>query len=483
MMIKKNVVFLLISTFIFALVASASYLSYQKNESNIIQSNITEKVITEIQGQFEIYIDELISGGIVTSEYFSQKQATNKNYEHTVGSTIGNLKSIYGINLLNADGKIIRVYPYQTNQKSLGKVTQNIAALNESYQRKEEYWFSPPFDLYQGLRGFAIYIPIKKNGDLLGWVAAVISIKSFFENVSSLPFLQDYHLIIKDEQTSLNYFKSNFLKMPSKVTTEEKYIRGRKIDFISWPRSTLLTMNIALVSLSFSLLVAFIITYLYALAENKQKNTLSLAKVQDMLNYSLQDASSITLIQLNQIEILKSAPEYISTDKIKQLAQYLFTLFNQINCLKKIIDEEDTRSLLKYPLLPLLTEIKDDTKAKFEEKDITLNINTINFAGKNVMAHLWLLQHSVLENVFNTIYEKSAPGSTISINWQENDGLGRIIIHNEYSSTSFSKPEESIDERAIVTAKKIMQIMFGDIQVKSNAAGELSYEIIFSLQD
>ncbi|MGE3611272.1 MAG: hypothetical protein AB7I27_16890 [Bacteriovoracaceae bacterium] len=137
-----------------------------------------------IQDRFNIYLELPLSLGLIAADYLSTGDITSFNYQPFAQKILTVNEEILGLNILDINGQIIRVFPESTNSNALGKISQNIAALKLSYQKNEKFWFSSPFRLYQGKLGFIFYIPIIKNNKLNGWLAVVVSSENFYKNLN-----------------------------------------------------------------------------------------------------------------------------------------------------------------------------------------------------------------------------------------------------------------------------------------------------------
>ncbi|MFP5458736.1 MAG: hypothetical protein ACLGG7_08385, partial [Bacteriovoracia bacterium] len=117
------------------------------------------------------------------------------------------LPEVVGVNLLDASGRIVRIWPEEYNSSALGKVSQNIIPLTESLSRGEALWLSPPFRLFQGDQGFAYYQPLTQKGQQIGWLAVVVTSETFFKEFAKSEYGRNFHLMAIDEVTGEKYFQ------------------------------------------------------------------------------------------------------------------------------------------------------------------------------------------------------------------------------------------------------------------------------------
>ena len=462
-MVKNKLIFFSVSFLIFFMVAySTSF--YQQSLAREKQTKDMTHIIETFEDQFENFIDGLLLKGIVVSEYFPEGDISNKKYDSLARSIIIEYNDILGVNLVDLHGKIIKVYPYATNKMTLGKDSQNYPYLLESLKRNEEFWLSPPFPLYQGPFGFILYIPIHKSDKLTGWLAPVISLNDFFKRFIRSDFFTQYNLIINDVETNRNYFETDQLPKNTETTLKREFvIRGRKINFTSWPRGVDSPFNHLGISLSLAILLSFVSTYLYIFFEGREKQSISLDEVESLLRQSINDASgNFTLIQ-NQMELLKLGTSHISHDRLLYQTSFMAILLEQIKILKRIANKDESAKLEKMSLSVVLSDVLLGLRDKLEEKRISLIYLPIQFTHVEVCAHKWLLTHGVFNTILRQIIFYATEDSKLEISHTKEKYFHHIQIQDGAFKLETSNSNTKHGDKNFINARRILHLFKGDI--------------------
>lgn len=429
-----------------------------------------------------MFIDSLISKGIVTSEYFSQGSLYTKNYEQLAGNILEHYDEILGINIVDHEGNIIRVYPYHDNKVSLGKKSQNYNLMKASYDLGEEYWISAPFTLYQGPQGFVVYIPIKKNDKLMGWIAPVISNDRFFKKFMTANFLRSYELVIQDAKTGLNYFSTaNPRGVKSAIKRQTVKIRGRELLFLSWAKRPFTDAYLWPLSLFMALIISFLATYLFGLLEQKFHSNMQSDEVDQLLRISIQDASNGMILVQNQLELMKLGAGHISPERISLHASYITNLLEQIKILQRISNQDESTKLNKTPLYPIITEVMDQLHEAIEIKNITFEMDVDDLSLISIYAHKALFKSSVLSNLFGHIIYHAGKGTRIQIKNSERKFNREISVTVNDPGAASDFKEKMRSERSLIGIKRVVELHQGKFSLDSTSNGGLVFNLVLPL--
>ena len=157
-------------------VLSNTRLEGKRNDLTLKQANVIKNDVDE---RLRLYLNGTMGARMVASAFWEQIIVEDNEYRKLAETLVTEFPEIYGVNQVEPNGLISRVYPEERNKPAKGLISQNIQHLKDSLARHDKFWFSPPFDLYQGGRGFVCYVPLKKNEKHLGWLAIVISTEPF----------------------------------------------------------------------------------------------------------------------------------------------------------------------------------------------------------------------------------------------------------------------------------------------------------------
>lgn len=479
---KKNKIIFFLSCFAVSFFMIYAITFRQHVRQAEILTNEASVIHEEVLHRFELFMDSLISRGIVTSEYFSQGTLYTKNYEQLASSLIANYDEILGINIVDQKGQIIRVFPYEDNKMVLGKKSQNFEFMMKSFEAGDEFWISSPFKLYQGPQGFVVYVPIKRDQELMGWIAPVISNERFFKKFVTANFMQSYGLVIRDAATGLSYFATgNPEEIKTPIRRQSVNIRGRELIFLSWQKKPSTDNYLWPLSIFMALIISFIMTYLYGLFEQKLHSNMHPDEVDNLLRVSIQDASSGMVLIQNQLELMKLGASHISPKRISLHAMYISNLLEQIKILQRISNQDESTKLHKTLLLPLLTEVTDYFNETVENKKIALVLNSEDLAKVSFFAHSTLFKNSVLLNLFNHIIQNTSPGTTIQINNTQNKYHHQISITVIDLLASSDFREKMKSDRSLTGARRVLELHQGELLIENNTQGHLIFLILLPL--
>lgn len=477
---NKIIFFLACFTVAFLMVYAITFRQHAKQEE--LLNSEASVIHEEVLDRFEMFIDSLISKGIVTSEYFSQGSLYTKNYEQLAGNILEHYDEIQGINIVDHEGNIVRVYPYQDNKESLSKRSQNFKFMKQSFDAGEEYWISSPFTLYQGPQGFVVYIPIKKDDKLMGWIAPVISNERFFKKFMTANFLRSYELVIQDAKTGLSYFSTGDPRtVKGAVKRQSVKIRGRELLFQSWAKKPYTDAYLWPLSLFMALIISFLATYLFGLLEQKFHSNMQSDEVDQLLRISIQDASNGMILVQNQLELMKLGAGHISPERISLHAAYITNLLEQIKILQRISNQDESAKLNKMALLPILTEVTDQLHDAFENKKIVIDLNQSEFEHIYLYAHQALFKTSVLTNLFSHIIYHAGKGTTLQIKNTERKFHREIalIVTDPGAASDFKEKMRS--ERSLIGIKRVVELHQGKFSLDSTSNGGLIFNLVLPI--
>lgn len=452
-------------------IAKRQHLIHQK-ETKIIQQ--------EINNRFNLFLDVTLVIGQISSVYIhDQSRRDDNSYEKLVEKILEEKDYILGLNQLNADGKIINIYPTRANQGAKDKITQNYAELIKSFELGEKYWFSPPFSLFQGELGFAFYIPIIENGKLFGWIAAVISSQQFFERFKTMDFFSVYGLVIKDELTGTTYFSTGIVPENGMLEEVKSQIRGRSIIFQSWriDGSKKFSLSFAwqfLTCLVFSLFIAFVMK----IHLQKKKAYSRLENISDLLKLTSKEALT-KLMDIQSEYLLIGSTGFIRTSVVEKDVHSITNLIEQIDLLQHIAESEQVEEE-SFEILPLLIVQIKDLQDVIEKKDIRINLNSESFNEVKVTGNKWLVSHTVIKNALSYCVLLSKPSSIIVISHTTSSSECSTIFHIEkvYEEEAY-KPFKV--ERRLLVAQNVMDLLNGEISIQNDERGGIILKLTLNV--
>lgn len=429
-------------------------------ETRIIQENIRDR--------FNLFLKVPVSVGFISAELFSREKDLLKRKYTQAATTVRQINpEILGINVVNLDGEIIRVFPAEKNPSTIGKVSQQYPLLKESYQKGEKYFFSPPFKLYQGFAGFAFYFPIVTSEQLRGWVAMVINSEDFFKKFKLYELTSVYNLIIKDKKTNLNYFASSGAPGPdTKVYETVVNQMGREIIFQSWRvDGTSFVLFPQYGNLLIALFMALVAAFMNKLQEQKKKARAQLADISGLLTLTSKEALS-NLVDIHD-EISKSEKLTGEGPYLRNI-NYITNLIEQIDLLQTMAQSREGAHFETNPFLPLLENQLHLLEEILAKKDLHIIYKKENLANVIIHANGWLIQNSVLANILSHCVIYAQPGSMILIENKGSEDDNVITFHIQ--KVHHKGPESnslSLDRRMEV-ARRILHIYQGELYIQND---------------
>ena len=422
----------------------------------------------EISHQFELMLDVSLVIGNMASVYIHQ-QDQNVHYGELVQKVLQEKDYIQGLNQLNYQGRIIHTYPQENNRDALGKVTQNYPELVESYQRGEKFWFSPPFELYQGGTGFVFYIPIKSKGKLLGWIAPVISSQIFFNHFRSMDFFSKYDLTIKDEETANFYFETGL--PPKEQATKEikNNMWGRNITFQSWPKASNPQFELPFIwRFLICLAVSLFCGLMMKIYLQKKKAYQRLENIRDVLKLTSNEVlSKLMDIQNNYLSL--GADGFLSTNVVEKDIQSVTNLIEQIELLQNIASSEQIEEET-FEILPLIKEHLELLQEVVPRKNLKLKLDAESFLGIKVTGNKWLVSNTVLKNALSYSALISQPDGRIEVSHTVSPRECSTIFHIEKVIEREISQTFKIERRLLV-ARNVMELLDGHITIHEDGAG------------
>lgn len=452
---KKKLTFILILSFVLFCMILQTLSGVINNEQNKIDAQEISIIQENVKDRFKIYMQMPLSLAIIGADYFSEGSLTEKSYGNFFDKVLLINKEILGFNLLDENGRIVKVYPEKTNNRAFGKFSQNIQALKKSFENGEQFWLSPPFKLYQGEVGFAFYVPITKEKKLVGWFTAVITTRGFIQNFSLKEFLKTYELNIKDVSSETPYFATAITPATGlKIYESMGEIFGRKVVFQSWRKTLRAEFSLPLHwMILFSLIMALVTTQIFKVIEQRRRSQEQLSDIGILLKLTSNEA-------LSNLVDAESEAQNTSSEQ----SGYLNNLLEQINLLQTMTKDSND---LYQDSFSLSETFKEQIRFFYEivaKKKILLDLN---FGPENdfITANKWLIEHSVIHNVLSHAIVLAKLESKVLISSSINRGI--LTIKIEVPKIQEKRLAINWDRRMEV-AKKTLNIYLGNLSIENN---------------
>lgn len=428
----------------------------------------TEIIQEHVKDRFNLFLKLPLSLGFIGSDYFSENKLSMEDAPFAKNLLSLN-KDILGLNLLDDKGTIVSVFPSTDNQNARGRTTQNYVHLRNSIAKKESFWLSPPFTLFQGQPGFVFYIPVfHANGKHKGWFAPVISTSLFDTEFKLEEFLKTYDLIIRDVETGIPYFATGIGPDKNQKSYQRKVkLFNRELEFLSWRKNSQshLTARWEVIFL-FSLVPAFFITFMMNLFYQRKAARHQLKDISLLLGLTSKEALA-KLVDL-QSEFYKIG----ATENIT----FVTNLIEQIELLQTIAYTGQEMELKLQPFLPLLHDEIQNLQDIIQKKNLRITYHDECFNGVNVEVNSWLLQNCVLNNILTHSIIHAEIGTSMNIDCKKEDDKAFIIFHTQMVMSGPDMTVANIDRRMEV-AKRALSIYKGELFLQRDLAGGIIIRI------
>lgn len=432
-----------------------------------VQHQATQILQQEISQKFQLALDVTLVIGQMSSAFIFN-ESNLSSYDEFIEPILKEKPYILGLNQLDAQGKIINIFPQETNENAMGKVSQSVPMLLESYQKGEKFWFSPPIKLFQGTTGFIFYIPIHNKNKLLGWMASVISSDLFFEHFRNMDFFHKYELIIKDESSGNVYFETALPPQEGYFEDIKSSLWGRSITFQSWPKITHAHFEIPFyLRFLSSLFFAFALTFFMKEHLQKQKAYSRLEDISDVLKITSNEI--LSKIMDIQNDYLSKEDSFVSSEATEKEIQSVNNLFEQIELLQNIASSEHFDEET-FEILPLLKEQFLLLREIISKKNLYLQLDSESFNEVKLTGNKWLISNTVLKNVLSFSALISRPDGKIEVTHTVSPRECSTIFYIENIIEEEMSKAFRIDRRLLV-AQNVMNILNGEITIREDSSG------------
>lgn len=446
------------------------YLAKNQEQHEFKQNKI---ILEDIKFRFQLFLDIQNSIGTIGSEYFSKGDLVKTDYGPLSNQKLFQInRQIIGFNVVNDQGMIIKVFPYENNKKALGHKSQNYDDLKASFTKGDPLWFSPPFKLFQGDYGFALYFPISHAKKLKGWFATVVSTQKFRGDFDVREFLSTYELTILDNKTQRPYYSTAVLPEGGDVRSYSStgIFQGREITFMSWrkdgaPVILFPTLWILIGSFIFSLLMVIIFRFY----DQRKKARLQLKDISMLLRMTSKEAVS-RLIDLQQ-EIFKVGN--------LENARYVTNLIEQVDLLQSTANERKEIEQEFVCILPVLLAEIEDADYLIKKKEIHLKFDKEKFVNLEIKTNPWLFKNNVLGSIITYAIIHAEHGSGLSIHCHKQYHRHVLTFHTERTYSMDSEGQFINMDRRIAVANSILNLSNASIKIDYDAAGGMLIRLEF----
>ncbi len=461
-------------------VLSNTRLEAKRNDLTLKQANIIQNDVHE---RLRLYLNGTMGARIVASAFWEQIIVEDNEYRKLAEALVTEFPEIYGVNQVEPNGLISRVYPEDRNGPAKGLISQNIKFLNASLERNEKFWFSPPFDLYQGGRGFVCYVPLKKNGKHLGWLAIVITTDRFFDYFTDNEFGKNFNVEVVDIKTGQPYINGpvSSADYRGELLFENTLTQfGREIVVKVWPKDHIAPPAFPwLIPAGLALFVSLLATLAFNWWTQREDARRSLASLNNLLRLTIHDtAASLTSIK-GYLEIMKNDSSLMPVERLSRHVGFIVDLLDQMKLVRHLSTSNESWKKERLPLLNLVLEVSEVMSERLRNKDILLRYDPEELAEAHMTLNRGLFAHSVLVNILSNAIMLSPVGSTIVISHRMVDGMHEVDVLDRgpgvpkltLKQLKEKKVHDTGSSFGLLIAQQVIELHGGELQVQNSVDG------------
>lgn len=427
----------------------------------------TKAILEIVTDRFKRYLELPNMVGLLGAQQLSS-DIHKVNYEKYAELVKKSNPEFLAFNIVDDKGLIFRVFPLESNTKALGRRSQNLGLLLESFEKKEPYYLSQPFRLYQGQQGFIFYIPMVKESRLQGWYAVVISSEGFLEKFALNDFLKVFDLVIIDELSGNDYFATSIGPKDehTKVFSRHETLFGRKMYFKTWRKDeTPIHSYPWYFSVAISLSLAAASWFMISLYEQRRRASGQLKNISMLLRVTSKEALS-NLIEIHSEFNQLNLPDGERLERLSRDINYLTNLIEQIDLLQTMAHNREGFSKGSHSFVQLFRAQLENFSDVLLRKNIKIELNEKEFQDVQIRMNEWLFCNSVLSNVLSHLLIHIEPNSRLKLETQSRGQRQSIAFRIKNRPVPDQSPK--LVTRRIEVAKKFLQLQLGDLREEMN---------------
>lgn len=430
-------------------------------------------ILHGIEDQLRLHLKGVVASQVGVAELWKRGSVDEETYNRVAEKIQATLPEVVGVNLLDASGRIVRIWPRDYNSRALGKVSQNLLPLTESRARGEALWLSPPFRLFQGDQGFAYYQPLTQKDRHVGWLAVVVTSETFFREFAKSDYGRNFHLSAVDEATGERYFQGK--DAPTHATDLQQVGGisefGHKIRLTIWPKEHLLTpWYVKVWPMALALLFSGVLTFAYRWWLERKRALEQLEDLNNLLRLTIHDASGTLMTISGYLEIMQDDPNLVPVERLAKHVGIVVDLLDQIRLVRKYSEPTEAWRCERVSLLNLVLEVSDFVGDRLKNKDLLLRYDPEKLSAAQLHLNKGLFGHSVLGNLISHVIRTSTPGSVVSIDYDRQRSGHEIRIQSQ--SLSADKVTTPGDDMGLQIATEVLRLHNGPLAMTTDGAGK-----------
>lgn len=445
------------------------WLDAQRDQRLTHQATI---ILHGIEDQLRLHLKGVVASQVGVAELWRMSSVDDETYNRVAEKIQATLPEVVGVNLLEASGRIVRIWPRDYNSSALGKVTQNLIPLAESLARGEALWLSPPFRLFQGDQGFAYYQPLTHKSQHIGWLAVVVTTETFFREFAKSDYGRNFHLSAVDEVTGEKYFQGK--EAPTHATDLRQTGGidefGRKIRLTVWPKAHLLTpWYVKVWPVALSLLFSTVLTFAYRWWLERKRALEQLEDLNNLLRLTIHDASGTLTTISGYLEIMQEDPNLVPVERLSKHVGIVADLLDQIRLVRRYAKPTEAWRRERVSLLNLILEVSVFVGDRLKNKDLLLRYDPEKLSAAQLHLNKGLFGHSVLGNIISHVIRTSSPGSVVSIDYDRQQTSHEIRILSQ--TLPVEKVTTPGDDTGLQIATEVLRLHNGSLAVTTDGTG------------
>lgn len=435
---KKIVVFFILSFSLTLLIMLSMHKVRESNRKNLLSTQ-AQVIGKNIEEKFIDYFNHIAYSAIQIAKV-KRHLASNKVELHMLyDDFLKQNPSVLGVNSINEKGIINEVYPYDPNKNALNRKTQAHGELKK-LTKDQKLWLSVPFNLFQGMTGFAFYI--RTHIENSAWTTVVITSESFFKEFIYDELKDNFHIQFRESVSKSDYLRTaDISPLVPRSTIQERSFQfyNRDFDVVIWPKKSNFTTTYPWLWPTFlSLVLALISSLAYWWWSQNTESKTRLEELNHLLRLTIHDTSnSLTAIK-GYLEMMKDDPEIVPVERLSKHVSFIIDLLDQIKVMKQLSTNNQEWKKTENSLLQIILEVSDILSDRLKVKKLSLNYNPELLVDVKLDVNKGLFSHSVIGNLLSNAIKFSYDNNTISIDYHQEDKYHVIEISDQGEGMSQS---------------------------------------------
>ncbi|OFZ31303.1 MAG: hypothetical protein A2622_01565 [Bdellovibrionales bacterium RIFCSPHIGHO2_01_FULL_40_29] len=467
--------FLLVGLVVFT---STSFFLFERNDSYY-----RYKKSEQVANAIVLNLKNEINNHIAVLKIVGKEQADFKkvSFDALASSLIKEFPGMFAVNLIDSEGTIKKVFPYESNKLALGKNLLDRVDIRDyliDSKSDGEPRMSHKLMTYQKVAGYTLYIPLHSfSGQFQGWLNAVVDFDSWIIEYLDVNNLLDARVLIRWDHPNSQIIERGSKNLVYNFKYSYEILNQRLEIEIGFAPSDLelikrkyflLIIGLGCALLLVSLLLAIKLNLARMKYVNISRNMILKNNLLSSLTYDI--SSPIYTLRMSlQAAIQNNQP--LSAINQERATKSLKTIDEMLKSAKMLHAEEMGFNRIKNQSVSLVKVIQDSitiVNDQAQAKKVKFNIES-DLRGINVLAEPITLIHNVMANVLANAIKFSPVGEVVEIYIRDSSATVQLYIEDH--GGGIGTLGEYGTGLGLIQIRSFMEIYGGSFELKNTDLG------------